>query len=75
MYNLIKNYKDNEALRHSFNKLANKTYGLDFEDWYQNGYWGEKYNPYSIVKDGEVIANVSVNITDMMWNGMRKHFI
>lgn len=75
MYSLINNYKQNEALRHSFNELAKKTYGLDFEDWYQNGYWGDNYNPYSIVKDGEIIANVSVNITDMMWNGMRRKMI
>lgn len=72
---LIKNYRDNEMLRKSFNALAMKTYGLDFEDWYQNGYWGKAYVPYSIVEDGRIVANVSVNTTDFILDGRKKHFI
>lgn len=73
---IIKNYRDNDSLRHSFNRLAEKTFGgLSFEEWYQNGYWGDRYNPYSIVMDGKVAANVSVNLIDFIWNGSRKHFI
>lgn len=34
MYELKKNYKDNAELRQSFNTLAEKTFGLNFEDWY-----------------------------------------
>ncbi|MBQ7944709.1 MAG: GNAT family N-acetyltransferase [Lachnospiraceae bacterium] len=75
MYQVIKNYRDNEALRHSFNELAGKTFGLDFEDWYQNGFWGDNYNPYSIVIDGKVVANVSVNKTDMLIDGEIKHLL
>lgn len=72
---LVKAYREREVLRKSFNALAGRTYGLDFEDWYQNGFWKEAYIPYSIVEDGEIVANVSVNITDFMWNGSKKHFI
>ena len=56
-----KNYRDNAALRESFNKLAEKVFGLSFENWYQNGFWKDNYIPYSAVIDGEVVANVSVN--------------
>lgn len=72
---LVKAYRKNGALRKSFNALAGRIYGLDFEDWYQNGFWKEAYIPYSVVEDGEVVANVSVNITDFMWNGSKRHFI
>ena len=72
---IVKHYKDNATLRNSFNELAKKTFDLDFEDWYQNGYWGAKYNPYSVVLDGKVVANVSVNQTDFLWGGVKKHFI
>ena len=75
MYQVIKNYRENNQLRQSFNELAEKTFGLNFEDWYQNGFWGENYNPYSIVQDGKVVANVSVNTTNILWNGEKKHFI
>lgn len=72
---VMKNYRDNAALRRSFNELAGKTFGLDFEDWYQNGFWGDDYNPYSVVKDGRVVANVSVNKTDFRFEGGIRHFL
>lgn len=75
MYQVIKDYRDNEELRKSFNELAGATFGLDFEDWYQNGFWGDNYNPYSIVIDGKVVSNVSVNKTDMLIDGEVKHFL
>ena len=28
-----KNYRNNDALRASFNRLAEKTFGLKFENW------------------------------------------
>lgn len=72
---VIKNYRENEELRHSFNELAKKTFWIDFEDWYRNGYWTDRYNPYSIVMDGKVVANVSVNRTDFAMSGEVKHYI
>lgn len=74
-YRIIKAYKDDSTLRFCFNELARKTFGLNFEDWYQNGYWGENYVPYSIFDGQKIAANVSVNITDFLWNGETKHFI
>lgn len=72
MFEIVKNYRDDAALRSSFNALAEKTFGLNFEGWYQNGFWGENYNPYSVVMDGAVVANVSLNRTDMLIDGQRK---
>lgn len=75
MYKMIKGYQKNDELRQSFNKLAMEIFNLGFEDWYQNGFWGENYIPYSIVLEGKVIANVSVSITDMVFKGKKMHFI
>ncbi len=69
---ILKQYQENGALRRSFNALAEKTFGLNFESWYQNGFWGEAYTPYSVIMDGEVVANVSLNRTDMVIHGQRK---
>jgi predicted N-acetyltransferase YhbS len=63
--------RENGNLRKSFNELAVKTFGLDFEDWYQNGYWKENYLPYVCVKNDKVIANVSVS--PMEFNMAGKH--
>ncbi len=72
---IIKDYRDHMGLRHSFNELAGRTFGLDFENWYQNGFWGDAYNPYSVVENGRVVANVSVNRTDFLFDGTMRHFL
>lgn len=64
-----KNYRNNEALRASFNRLAEKTFGLNFENWYKNGFWKDNYIPYSVVIDGEVVSNVSVNACNINYKG------
>ena len=74
-FKIIKNYRENELLRTGFCKLSNKIFGLDFEDWYQNGYWGDNYIPYSVAVCEKIVANVSVNIIDMMSGGTKKHYI
>jgi GNAT superfamily N-acetyltransferase len=74
-YDFVKDYKDNSILRKSFNELTKKTYGFQFEEWYQNGYWYDTYIPYSIADGEKIVANVSVNIMDFVIDGHRIHFI
>ena len=70
--NIKRNYRTDAALRGSFNALAEKTFGISFENWYRLGFWGNNYEPFSLVEDGKVIANVSLNRTDMVIGGQRK---
>lgn len=74
-FKIIKNYRENELLRNEFCRLSKKIFGLDFEDWYQNGYWTDNYIPYSVAVGERIVANVSVNIMDMMNGGKMKHYI
>ncbi|PJJ26862.1 GNAT family N-acetyltransferase [Lacrimispora celerecrescens] len=74
-YIFTNSIKEDDALRHSYNSLAEKTFGLSFEDFYQNGYWTDKYIPYSLIDDGKVIANASVNIFKSRYNGKEKRCI
>jgi predicted GNAT family N-acyltransferase len=74
-YVFVKDYKDNAPLRQSFNQLTQKTYGFDFEQWYQAGYWGSVYIPYSLVVGEKVVANVSVNVMEYMVLGEKKRYI
>ncbi len=74
-YILTNSISENDALRHSYNSLAEKTFGLSFEEFYQNGYWTDKYIPYSLIDDGRVIANASVNILKSRYNGLEKRCI
>lgn len=74
-FRIVKSYKEDKNLRNSFNELAKKVFDLDFEDWYQNGYWKEQYNPYSIVYHDRVVANVSVSDIEFEIDGRRKYYI
>jgi len=69
------NYKDDVKLRNSFNNLTEKTYGFNFKQWYEDGYWGEKYIPYSLVDGDKVVSNVSVNIMDFFILGEQKKYV
>lgn len=74
-YSYVKNYREDENLREEFNKLTEKTYGFNFKKWYKEGYWGDKYIPYSLLDDNKVVANVSVNIMEINIDGEEKKFI
>lgn len=72
---VVKGYRDQKQLRESFMELARKTFDLDFSDWYENGYWGENYIPYSISDHGKIVANVSVNRMRFLIDGIEKNYI
>lgn len=74
-YALITNFKDNEKYRQGLNKLTRNTYGFDFEDWYQAGYWQDRYIPYSLMHKEELVANVSVNTLEYLVDGKRKSYL
>lgn len=74
-YSIVLNYRNDNVLRQSFNELAQKTFGLSFENWYANGFWKDKYIPYSVLLDGKIIANVSVNIINCNVRGKERRYI
>lgn len=74
-YEIVKNIKESEVLRNSYNSLCQEVFEFNFSDWYERGYWGEKYTPYAIVVDNQVVANVAVNHFDFNINHEIKKYI
>lgn len=74
-YEFVCGYRDDDNLRESFNELTEKTYGFDFRKWFDNGYWGNEYIPYSLLDGETIVANVSVNIMDFRVLGEIKRYI
>lgn len=75
-YRLVSNFKKDDKLRSSFNKLTENTFGFNFEKWYEHGYWSDNYIPYSLVdKNKNVVSNISVNIIDFIVSGETKRYI
>lgn len=60
-YTFIKDYRDTAKYREDLNLLTEATYGFNFEEWYRQGFWGDRYRPYSLLYHGNIVANISVN--------------
>ena len=71
----IKDYKENEELRNSFFELTHSVFGLDLKSWYEKGYWGSRYIPFSYALDNQIIANVSANALNTVIEGKKKSAI
>ena len=74
-YNLSKNVRNSEVHRASFNQLSKRIFNLDFEPWYQSGYWGDLYIPYTLSYNHTVVANVSVSPITFKWGNQRKRYV
>ena len=74
-YTLVKQVRDKPALRKDFFSLAQETFGLSFEDWFQNGFWTDRYIPYALTEENRVLSNASVNIIDTVWRGREMRLI
>lgn len=72
---LVSDYKENEELRNSLFELAQKTFCIDFNPWWRNGFWGGNCIPYSIVHEKRVVANVFVNHMHFRTDEIETYFI
>lgn len=61
-FQLVENYRDEKVLRNNFFEFVNKIFpGLSFNEWYKSGYWTDKYIPYSLVANNQIVSNVSIS--------------
>jgi len=44
---------------------------LDFQFWYDLNLWDSNYESYSIISNGEIISNICVYKSDILFNGKR----
>lgn len=68
-YTFCNRLDQNETLFHSFNALAQSTFGISFSEV------GNGYEPHVLAIDGVVCANISVNLTPFSHNGQRRSYI
>jgi GNAT superfamily N-acetyltransferase len=74
-YEYVVDFKNDVQLRKSFNNLTRKVYGFDFEDWYLNGYWGDRYIPYSILNGDTTVSSIFVNVIDFLVQGEKRTYV
>ncbi|WP_181884379.1 GNAT family N-acetyltransferase [Neobacillus piezotolerans] len=71
----VKGYREDAALRESFFSLARQVFGIQFDSWYENGYWTGKYIPFSYCLGERVVANVSVSRIGLLIEGEERRGI
>ncbi len=71
----VSDYMREDALRHKLNALTQKTFFFDFENWVKNGYFTGDYIPYSLLDQGNMVSNVSVNRMEFLQNGQNRSYI
>ena len=64
-----------KEIRDSFNELTRATFDFDFQWWYDAGYWSDMYVPHALLDGNRVVANVSVNIINTIWNGRQRRYL
>ncbi|WP_445383065.1 GNAT family N-acetyltransferase [Robiginitalea sp. IMCC43444] len=65
-YEFVSDYRNDPKLWQGLDKLGQAIFGFSLENWYQSGYWGEQYIPYSLLDNGELIANVSASTMEFL---------
>ena len=59
---ITEDYRDNNNLREKFYRFTQALFpGVNFFDWYNQGYWSDKYVPVSVILDDKVVSNVSIS--------------
>lgn len=73
-YLLVSNPIKNTKTREEYFVLTKNVFGLDFSIWYNSGFCGEKFIPYTLFDQDKAVASVGVSISDMEWNGQLRKF-
>ncbi|WP_316568282.1 GNAT family N-acetyltransferase [Neobacillus sp. YIM B06451] len=71
-FRFVKGYRQDPVLRESFFSLARSIFGIQFNRWYEMGFWTDKYIPYSYCDGENIIANVSVNRIGLVMDGVER---
>ncbi len=74
-YNYINDALKDEVSRMSYFQLAKQIYWLNFEKWYQSGYWDNRFIPYIIMHEDKAVSSVAVCINDISWQDQQKRYV
>lgn len=74
-YELCKQVMKEDRKRTGFDALAQQTFGLSFEEWYQSGDWGDWNRPYTLFDGDKAVSNITVNQMKAFYQGKMRNYI
>lgn len=63
--------RNDSAYEAVLDDLIRETFGFSFMPWFEQKLWDERYESYSIINGGEMLANVCIFKTDMLVSGRK----
>lgn len=64
------NNGNDKTYQHMLNNLLKEIF-FDFQFWYDLNLWDENYESYSIVEDGQMVSNICLYKTEILFNQKR----
>ena len=68
-YDLVSDLIKETKTREEYFAFAKNVFGLDFSIWYNSGFWGDKFVPYTLFDGDKAVASVGVSLSEIDWNG------
>ena len=63
------NVADRELVYEYLNFIFQIFPGAKFLEWWERGFWGDQYKPFSILQSNKIISNVSASLMDVIISG------
>ena len=61
--------QNDQAYEKLFDDLIQDVFGFSFKPWFEKKLWDKRYESYSLIDDGCMLANVCIFKTDMLLDG------
>ena len=71
-YELSNEILINRETRESYFTLARETFGLDFNKWYESGFWGGSFVPYVIFDGKRAVSSAAACVQETYRRGEKK---
>lgn len=68
-YRLIENYRGTKNFVNNFFQFISVIFpSISFSDWYEKGFWTDKYIPFSLMCDDRIVSSASIALMDIIIN-------
>lgn len=73
-YNYISNAIQNEKVKDSYFSLIHKVFDLNFKPWYQSGFCGNCFIPYTLFDGDIAVSSVGIAVCDFKWHNNSRRY-
>lgn len=74
-YTFFADVLSRQDTRDNYFKLAKTIFRLNFNKWYDAGFWDDKFIPYVLYDKGLGVSSVGVCVNDVVWKNTKKRYV